>query len=259
MAAALSALNKYSGRRIASTLIRPTLFTIRARYRLTKLEPLQQGDFWAVHGAINPAATKRSKAKVKTKQPPKLSVGDIVESRWGRRWVISEVTTVTAETFSYLGHIDTGPVTGTTRIDAYEKTWRTYKPGRIYKIGAAFEKIRQLSEWTIYADARQVLSYRAHAKFNVPAGKNWHHIHEQSAGGKHSVRNLGLVDARKNQVDFNQWFDRQHPGTLGLPLRDFLKGQSEQLHVQWGMRCIRAHGLNVVSREKGRGPYQEIV
>ncbi|MBP2330386.1 hypothetical protein JOF56_010771 [Kibdelosporangium banguiense] len=259
VAAALSAVNRFSGRRIAAALIKPMLLAIRLRYRLTVLEPVRQGDFWAIHGEINPKLTKAAKAKVQTKQPPKVSVGDTVEVKWGRAWAISEITSVTTETFSYLGHIHSGPVSGTIRVDSYDARWREYKPGRVYKVGKAFEAIKDLSIWPIYADASQVLSYRAHGKFNVPPGKNWHHIHEASAGGPNSVDNLALVGARINQVDFRTWFGRPQRGTGRQPLRQFLKGQGEQAHIDWGMRCIRAHGLDVVLRNHGRGPYQEIV
>jgi hypothetical protein len=259
MTAALSALNKFSGRTVTAILIKPVLLGIRLRYRLTTLEPVRQGDVWAIHGAINPEDTKKTGLKAKTKEPPTLSVGDAVEAKWGNTWAISEVTALTEQTFSYTGHTHRGPVSGTTRLELYGQTWREYKPGRTKKVGEAFEAIRNLSEWTSYADASQVLSYRAHGKFNVPPGKNWHHIHESSGGGKNSVDNLALVGWRINQVDFNNWFARPQRGTLGQPLRQFLKGQGEQAHIDWGMRCIRAHGLSVVKKNEGRGPYQEIV
>jgi hypothetical protein len=259
MTAALSALNRFSGRPVTALLMKPVLLGIRLRYRLTTLEPIRQGDVWAVHGVINPEETKKTKLKAKTKEPPTLSVGDAVEAKWGNTWAISEVTALTEETLSYTGHTNHGPVSGSTRLELYGQTWREYKPGRTKKVGEAFEAIKDLSEWTSYADASQVLSYRAHDKFNVPPGKNWHHIHELSGGGKNSVENLALVDWRINQVDFKNWFSRPQRGTLGQPLRQFLKGQSEQAHLDWGMRCIRAHGLSIVMKDKGRGPYQEIV
>jgi hypothetical protein len=112
--------------------------------------------------------------------------------------------------------------------------------------------------WASYADASQTLSYRAHSEFRVPAGKNWHHIIEQNQGGPNSVDNLGLVDARLNQVDFNRWFESPKPGTQGMPARDWLRGQGMDVQKEWGLKCIAAFGLTVRMRDEGRGQFQEI-
>ncbi len=215
-----------------------------------------------LHAEATVQRTSTPTVKKPLKPPPVVNVGDCVNTKYGKGWAISEVTAVTPTTFSYIGHTNTGRVTGTTRLADYGRFWRDYKPGRTYKLGAAFDAIKDLSDWGAnYADASQVLSWRAHGKFNVPPGKNWHHIHEHSGGGANSVTNLGLIDFKVNQVDFRVWFGRAQTGTGGMPLRQWLAqtGADPQEHLRWGLRCLAAHGYRVVPRDQGRGPYQEII
>ncbi|MGH8684593.1 MAG: hypothetical protein ACREUM_04500, partial [Nitrosospira sp.] len=250
--------------RMASEAIKGKLPGIKSRYRLTTLDLVIEShhdrfDYAHAEGTVQRSKTKTEKIPNEAKEPPKVAVGDIIEAKYGRNWAISEITAIKGEFIEYFGHIHSGPVGGTKRIDLYGETWRDYRPGRVYKVGKAFEAIRDLNDWRSYADASQVLSYRAHGKFNVPPGKNWHHIHEQHGGGANSVKNLALVDWRINQVDFRTWFGRPQLGTGNQPLRRFLQGQSEDVHIEWGLRCIKAHGLQVVQKNQGSGPYQEIV
>ncbi len=238
---------------------------IKARHRLATLELVidrREGSYDYAHaeGTVQRASTPTAKLPNPSKPPPKVAVGDPVEVKWGNRWAICEVSALQGtDYFTYFGHLHSGPVSGTVRKDQFGKTWRDYKPGRTYKVGKAFDAIKDLSSWATYADASQVLSWRAHGRFNVPPGKNWHHIHERSAGGANSVDNLGLVDWRINQVDFKNWFGRAQAGTGGMPLRRFLRSAGPDVHLEWGIRCLKAHGLKVVMRDEGRGPYQEIV
>jgi hypothetical protein len=52
MSAAVSAANRYAGRRVGAQALRPALGAIRLRYGLGVLEPLQQGNRWAVRGQV---------------------------------------------------------------------------------------------------------------------------------------------------------------------------------------------------------------
>ncbi|MFF9402935.1 hypothetical protein [Streptomyces sp. NPDC014744] len=256
----IKATNKYHDRTVEKSTLIDLLSPIRNKYRLLELRPAERGEYWEIHGKVNPKKKGVTQAKTPAlKKAPEVSIGDSIEAKWGRLWAISEVTRKDGGFLHYSGHTHRGPIKGSVRIELFGTSWREYKEGRGYKLGDAFEAIRTLRSWNTYADASQVLSYRAHKKFNVPPGKNWHHIHENSAGGAHSVKNLGLVDARINQVDFNNWFRlKTHPGTGGMPLRKFLENKSEAVHIEWGMKCIKAHGLSVNAKDNGRGPYQEI-
>jgi hypothetical protein len=192
---------------------------------------------------------------------PGLAEGEVIQVRTGGGWRMAEVTQIVIGShLKYYGHHEKGAMSGQLGLTGQDKTWRKYVPERSYKVGTAFDAIRQLNDWgTNYADARQVLSYRAHGQFQVPTGKNWHHIHEQRNGGPNSVANLALTDANTNQVLFKQWFETSQPGTGGLPLCEFLKGQPPEVHRAWGMKCITAHRMRVEPRDNGRGSYQEIV
>lgn len=58
MAAALSAVNRLSGRSVGRKLLVPILGAIRLRYRMSVLEPVVVGDRWAVRGVVNPEDQK---------------------------------------------------------------------------------------------------------------------------------------------------------------------------------------------------------
>ncbi len=62
-AAALSAVSKYSGKSVGAALLKPLLFVIKVRYRLTSLEPVQQGDTWAIRAEINPVKIVKTSVK----------------------------------------------------------------------------------------------------------------------------------------------------------------------------------------------------
>ena len=50
--AGVSAVNKYSGKKVGEKLLKPVLGAVKLRYRLSVLEPVKQGDKWAVKGEI---------------------------------------------------------------------------------------------------------------------------------------------------------------------------------------------------------------
>jgi hypothetical protein len=55
MAAAVGAVNRFAGRSVAQTVLTPLLAGIRLRFGFQTLEPVQQGQNWAVRGQINPS------------------------------------------------------------------------------------------------------------------------------------------------------------------------------------------------------------
>lgn len=58
----VSAVNRFSGKRVGEAMLRPLLGAVRARYGLQVLEPIKQGVNWAVNGVVsrmvNPAPTQ---------------------------------------------------------------------------------------------------------------------------------------------------------------------------------------------------------
>jgi hypothetical protein len=67
-AAALAAVAKFSGKFVGVIVLKPVLAAIRIRYRLTSLEPVEQGDEWAIRAEINPVKIVRTRAKVGKKK-----------------------------------------------------------------------------------------------------------------------------------------------------------------------------------------------
>ncbi|MFI1028603.1 hypothetical protein [Streptomyces sp. NPDC020951] len=61
--AAVGAVNKYRGKAVGEKILRPLLGAIRIRYGLAELRPVQNGDFWAVHGKVNPSKAAPTEAK----------------------------------------------------------------------------------------------------------------------------------------------------------------------------------------------------
>ncbi|MGW4159525.1 hypothetical protein [Streptomyces sp. NPDC004788] len=55
--AGAAAVNRFAGRAVAGSVLRPLLGGIRARYGLRVLEPVETGGKWAVRGKVNPEGT----------------------------------------------------------------------------------------------------------------------------------------------------------------------------------------------------------
>jgi len=58
MTAALSAVNRFHGRRVGELVLRPVLAAIRIRYGLRALDPVRRGNRWAISGEINPVTIR---------------------------------------------------------------------------------------------------------------------------------------------------------------------------------------------------------
>jgi hypothetical protein len=56
LAAAVSAANRFAGRRVAASVLTPLLAAIRIRYGFQTLEVVPRGEHWGVRGRINPEA-----------------------------------------------------------------------------------------------------------------------------------------------------------------------------------------------------------
>ncbi len=132
----------------------------------------------------------------------------------------------------------------------------TKKRVKIFATGAAFNKIKNLNNWTCHEDARQVLNYRYHNKFTNPANKDWHHIHEQDAGGPHSVENMVLI-SRTDHTQITAWYNTNQASLGGISLRDYLKGKSAAEHCTQGLQALRRFGLAPKRGDNGRGPFQD--
>jgi hypothetical protein len=61
--AAVAAVSKYSGKKVGAIILKPLLALVQIRYRLTKLEPVRQGEEWYVRAEINPVEIKKTGVK----------------------------------------------------------------------------------------------------------------------------------------------------------------------------------------------------
>nr|WP_239109752.1 hypothetical protein [Streptomyces anulatus] len=64
MSVAVKAANRFSGRIVGKAALSTALSVIRRRYGLESLTPKKDGEYWTIHGRINPAASERSLAQV---------------------------------------------------------------------------------------------------------------------------------------------------------------------------------------------------
>jgi hypothetical protein len=269
LAGGLRAAHELLRQGVPADQIQERLPGIKARYRLANLDLVvdsQEGDYEVAHavGTIQRASTPPEKVPKTAKPAPKLEVDSNILAKYKKGFVYAVVTQVGTSELgpeSFVAELSTRtPTTVYLRFDTFGTSWREYRPGAGYKIGRDWLEIKNRDSWDNYDDARQVLSFRASGgkSFRVPAGKNWHHIIEQSLKGPNSVENLGLVDWNLNQVEFKNWFGRPQPGTGGLPLRQFLDGKSLEVQKEWGLRCIHAFRLEVYPVNTDLGTYQEI-
>jgi hypothetical protein len=61
---AATAVNKFSGKPVGKMLLTPILYSIKLGYGLKVLEPIKDGEHWAVHGELNPTSTKKTGALI---------------------------------------------------------------------------------------------------------------------------------------------------------------------------------------------------
>ena len=78
-AAALAAVNRFAGKFVGIVVLRPLLAAIRLRYRLTSLEPIKQGEIWAIKAEVNPVKVVQTKAKA---GKPQGSIDIGYEAHW---------------------------------------------------------------------------------------------------------------------------------------------------------------------------------
>jgi hypothetical protein len=192
--------------------------------------------------------------------PDDLQVGDQIQLKSRNGWSrnILRITEIKPGEYIKAENLPGGfPIRVQMPFKQYDLSWRRYNLLASYKTGDAWEAIKHLDNWSDFNDALQVLNYRYHNSFKNPPTKEWHHIHERSAGGANSVDNLAITDSVNNQ-NFNTWFAKPQTGTFGIPLRRFLKGKSVAEHREWGLKAIKAHGLKLIKKNLGRGSFQEI-
>jgi len=64
MTAAVSAVNRFQGKRVGELVLRPVLSAIRLRYGLKALDPVRRGNRWAISGELNPVAIRYTPVEV---------------------------------------------------------------------------------------------------------------------------------------------------------------------------------------------------
>jgi hypothetical protein len=245
---------------------------IRTNYRLSSLRLHRvRGNIHFVRAIINPQKDSRHK-KLVVFNRGEWDVGHLIAERKGNGWSNPlQITAITindqepAESYFITAkevqdYVPRGrePLKLTISSKTYGVRWRRTSVDTSFKQGQAWERIKNLNEWSNFADARQTLNHRYHNDFRNPQYMQWHHIIEQSVNGPNSVENLALTTGEINRAISN-WFNIPHYGTGGKRLRDFLASQSRKIQRFWGEEAIKAMGLKIVKRNNNRGVFQQLV
>ena len=264
--------------------VRKKLPGIKSKYKLTSIVLEQTGaNEYDVDVQINPGG----KTKKKKFDPTTLKVNDAIKVKALKKGAVNRkenpensedeiyryvpgVVTATDPpgadgNFKFQYRIEALSLTGTASTTDHDNLWKKSTPGSAYKKDEEWDKIKDKDNWGgNFNDARQVLNWRYHKKFNNPGGMQWEHIVEQSSGiGENSVTNLALSSASLN-AQFNVFFSRKYtpgeisgmPGTGGQSLRAFLKGQPASEHRRWKEKCYAIFGVSVKPMANERGAYQ---
>lgn len=128
------------------------------------------------------------------------------------------------------------------------------------------EEENKKEQWADIVIARKVLNFRRHNAQTNPGDQQLEHIVERKAGGAHSSENLALTLSTVNNrlgVLFGQPYASHEappglPGTGGLPLRQFLRGQPAPVHEQWKQHFYAQLGVSVKPRSSARGVWKEL-
>ncbi|MEQ9235910.1 eCIS core domain-containing protein [Coleofasciculus sp. E2-BRE-01] len=75
--AAKSYLNEFSGKEVKQETIKPRLNRIKRKYKLKVLEPIKKGEYWGIHGEINPKEEDTTNAKVPNKENGKNGINPV--------------------------------------------------------------------------------------------------------------------------------------------------------------------------------------
>jgi hypothetical protein len=283
--AALSAARSLKGT-VTQALLNPILAGIKLRYGLQYLEPYQQGGVWWIKAVINPVLTQS--LGVPTGAPggpgaaadsPQVIKGAEIQlagSGGGWRPYRYRVIDVIDGRIHYRFEGQSVPraavLSGEVPLVGSPPRWRLYQPN------AGDIPIEELLQhngpggtnrgpWLPMRIARKVLNFRANEDESQsnPAGKEWDHIVEASAGGPNSVENLALADAGVNR-DLGVWFGQRQPSAPGYPntgpltVREFLDAANVNPpeRRRWKERAYRIFRVRLQDQERnrGRGPYR---
>ena len=242
---------------------------IRSNYRLSSLRLHRvRGNIYFVRAIINPQKDSKQKPLVVFNRN-EWKVGDLIQESRGDNWSsiplrIIEIELQRDGTYQIKAtqvreRVPKGqqPITSTLFSTTYGTRWRRGNLNTSYKTGEAWDRIRNLDNWSNFNDARQVLNYRYHNKFDNPSGLQWHHIIEQSVNGPNSVENLAITTSQIN-LAISDWFNRPQYGTRKKKVRDFVRNESRQVQRYWGEQAIEAMRLKIVEEDFGRGRFQQL-
>ena len=232
---------------------------IKKKYNLVELKLVvdktdEEEDTVHIHAEVNP---KRDTYRIRKRK--KVKIGTLLQIMDNGKWSDYSVkVTKVINQYQFYANAKDQPEK-VFRNNDLDITWRKYNP---YKVGEAWEAIKDLPKWNNYPDARQVLNYRKHKTFHNPPAMDWHHIVEQNhPDTENSVKNLAIVSENLNRGFLNQYFLKEYegaPGLAGYRLRDWVKTQPKDVAYQWGLKAIIAAGKRLVLKDEPRGKYQEI-
>ena len=265
--------------------------SVRRKFKVFRsIEVIDGGETWDYEYVASkgiqkgPKKVRGSKAEQKRvaalQDPSTLKVGGTIEVRRERGvadttvrdpyiWFVATITSVDLDKgwIRYQSANLGTPRTGTLGFTDLNTKWRL---GHISQVSLSTDRMAEENRkenWDDVVIARKVLNYRHHGAETNVSGKQWEHIIENSAGGKHSSTNLTLTDSTINNK-LGRWFGEAHAsdeappgltGTAGKPLREYLKDKDRTVHLAWKIQAYNLLGLRLVPQHSDRGRWMELV
>jgi len=189
--AALAAVSKYSGKAVDAVILKPLLLAIRVRYRLTSLEPVKQGEYWAIRAEINPVKTVMTSVKA-GKDIAEMEVG--YEPHWPLDEFMSKAEAIkkaaegkTANQAKTLG-FETG---STTKRKSTKELRQGGQEAFRTEIHAYIDRI------TVKADQDRARKLMAQLQAD--------HQQELQMGGTDDPSNMAMIESRMNSQMGAMW------------------------------------------------------
>ncbi|HEY5969968.1 MAG TPA: hypothetical protein VIU35_18430 [Chitinophagaceae bacterium] len=271
MDAAVSAVNKFAGKKVGALVLNPLLAVIKTRYGFQNLTVIAEGNNWSVIGEINPKGKKLTTAQVgeNTSLEGTLSVEDVIKvaTERGKFALVTSIneTMENMPAFSFTTIELKENVSGRLLIRGEGTSWQKSTAKAVPLDPKVLKVQNQLEIWAAPDIARKILNFRYRNDQRNEAGKEWEHIIENSTNfpNIHSYENLALTTIALNRA-FNEYFSQSQgarpsaglPSTGALKLRDYLKDKGPSQHKKWKEYFYKVENVSVKKADNERGKWQ---
>ena len=269
MQAAVSAVNKFAGKKVGVIVLNPLLTVIKTRYGFQNLFVIARGNSWAILGEINPKSEAMTNAQVgdNTASEGSPNEQDVIKiaTEKGKFATVTKINEIMEglPAFSFTTIELKKNISGRLLVRGEGTSWHRSSAKALPLEPEVLKVQNQLEVWATPDIARKILNFRYRNDQRNEPGKEWEHIIENSAGGSHSYENLALTTIALNRA-FNEYFSQTQgpilsaglPSTGALKLRDYLKNKDHSQHKKWKKYFYKVENVDVKKDENERGKWQ---